>query len=405
MSSASGGDLVPEALAVDGGKPVRARMLQYARQWIDDADIRAVEAVLRGDWLTTGPAVAEFEGALREHTGAAFAVAVNTGTAALHAATAAIGVGPDDEVIVPAISFVASANCVLYCGGRPVFADVTADTLTIDPGDVARKITPRTRAIVAVDFAGHPCDYDSLHALAGPRRIRVIQDAAHSLGGRYHGKPVGALGTLATLSFHPVKHVTTGEGGAVLTDDPAEAKAARSLRHHGIDLDLHSRNQGSSWVYDVVSLGYNYRIPDINCALGISQLKKLDGWLRRRRGLVAQYRSALSGLPMLELPDERAGCESAWHLYTVRLHLDRITASRAQVFTALRAENIGVNVHYIPIPWMTQYQRLGFQRGQWPVAEGEYERLLSLPLFPAMTDQDQSDVVTALEKVWLAYAR
>jgi UDP-4-amino-4,6-dideoxy-N-acetyl-beta-L-altrosamine transaminase len=380
-------------------------MLRYAGQSVDDADICAVEAVLRGDWLTTGPAVGEFEAALRERTGANFAVAVNTGTAALHAATAAVGIGPDDEVIVPAISFVASANCVLYRGGRPVFADVTPDTLTIDPSDVERKMTPKTRAIVAVDFAGHPCEYDTLHALAGRRQLRVIQDAAHSLGGQYHGKPVGALGTLATLSFHPVKHVTTGEGGAMLTDDPTEAKAARSLRHHGIDLDLHARNQGSSWEYDVVSLGYNYRIPDINCALGTSQLKKLDAWLRRRRELVLQYRRALCDLPMLELPEERAGCESAWHLYVVRLHLDRITTSRAQVFNALRAENIGVNVHYIPIPWMTHYARLGFRRGQWPVAEGEYERLLSLPLFPAMTDQDHSDVVTALKKVWYAYAR
>jgi perosamine synthetase len=394
-----------EPLAIDGGPPVRTRMLRYAGQSIDDADIRAVEAVLRGEWLTTGPAVSEFETALCERTGARFAVAVNTGTAALHAATTAIDIGPTDEVIVPTISFVASANCVLYRGGQPVFADVSADTLTIDPVDVERKITPRTRAVVAVDYAGHPCDYDALQGLAERYRFRVIQDAAHSLGGTYHGKPVGALGTLATLSFHPVKHITTGEGGAMLTDDPGEAKAARSLRHHGIDFDLHARNQGSSWEYDVVSLGYNYRIPDINCALGTSQLNKLDGWIRRRRELVVQYREALADLPMLELPEERAGCESAWHLYVVRLRLDRLTVSRAQVFAALRAENIGVNVHYIPIPWMTHYARLGFRRGQWPVAEGEYERILSLPLFPAMTHQDQSDVVTALKKVWHAYRR
>lgn len=394
-----------EPLAIDGGRPVRPQMLRYAGQSVDDADIRAVEAVLRGDWLTTGPAVAEFERGLCSRTGAKFAVALNTGTAALHAAAVAAGIGPGDDVIVPAISFVASANCVLYCGGRPVFADVCRDTLTIDPADVERRLTPQTRAVVAVDFGGQPCDYDALAALAARRGFRLIQDAAHSLGATYHGKQVGALGTLATLSFHPVKHITTGEGGAVLTDDPAEAKLARSLRHHGIDLDLHARNQGSSWVYDVVSLGYNYRIPDINCALGISQLQKLDGWLARRRQLVAGYRRALGGLAMLELPEECDGRRSAWHLYVVRLHLDRLDVSRAQVFGALRAENIGVNVHYIPIPWMTHYARLGFQRGQWPVAEGEYERLLSLPLFPAMTDQDHADVVTALHKVWRAYGR
>jgi perosamine synthetase len=397
---------MPGQLAIDGGAPVRTSMLRYATQSLDEADIQAVEAVLRGEWLTTGPAVREFEQALCARSGAAYAVAVNTGTAALHAAAAVAGVGPGDEVIVPAISFVASANCVRYQGGRVVFADLSPDTLNIDPADVERKLTPKTRAIVAVDFAGHPCDHDALRALADARGIAVIEDAAHALGATYHGRRVGTLQRLTTLSFHPVKHITTGEGGAVLTDATADADAVRSFRHHGIDLDLHARHRGQSWEYDVVTLGYNYRIPDINCALGTSQLRRLDGWLARRRQLVEAYRLALSDLAMIELPTERDGCQSAWHLFPIRLHLDRITATRARVFAALRAENIGVNVHYIPIPWMTAYARLGgYARGQWPVAEGEYERLLSLPLYPAMTDRDLADVVDALHKTWEAYRR
>jgi UDP-4-amino-4,6-dideoxy-N-acetyl-beta-L-altrosamine transaminase len=392
-------------LAINGGTPVRSSMLRYAAQSLDESDIRAVEAVLRSDWLTTGPAVRDFERALCEQSGAAHAVAVNTGTAALHAAAAAAGVGPGDEVIVPAISFVASANCVRYQGGRVVFADLSPDTLNIDPADVERKLTPKTRAIVAVDFAGHPCDHDALRAIADARGIAVIEDAAHSLGATYQGRRVGTLQRLTTLSFHPVKHITTGEGGAVLTDDPAYADAVRSFRHHGIDLDLHARHRGQSWEYDVVTLGFNYRIPDINCALGTSQMRRLGDWLARRRALVDGYRRALADLPMIELPTERDGCASAWHLFPIRLRLDTISASRAGVFAALRAENIGVNVHYIPIPWMTDYARLGYARGQWPVAEREYERLLSLPLYPAMTDRDLEDVIEALHKTWEAYRR
>ncbi|OGP64964.1 MAG: UDP-4-amino-4,6-dideoxy-N-acetyl-beta-L-altrosamine transaminase [Deltaproteobacteria bacterium RBG_13_47_9] len=392
-------------LALEGGSPVRASMLKYAAQSVDAADRRAVDEVLRGDWLTTGPTVTAFEKALCDFTGARNAVAVNTGTAALHTATWAAGIGPGDEVIVPAISFVASANCVLYQQGTPVFADLCPATLNIDPVDVEHKITPKTRAIVAVDFAGHPCDHDALHQLAKRFGIQVIADCAHSLGATYHGRNVGTLQLFNTFSFHPVKHITTGEGGAVLTDDDKIAHAMRSFRHHGIDFDLHTRGKINSWEYDVIALGFNYRIPDINCALGISQLSKLVHWLERRRAIVASYREALMDLPMLQLPEERPGCASAWHLYVVRLNPETLTVSRAQVFAALRAENIGVNVHYIPIPWMTHYANLGYVRGQWPVAETEYERLLSIPMFPDMTDQDVADVVKAISKVWMAYRR
>jgi perosamine synthetase len=393
-----------EKLAIEGGKPVRATMLPYARQWIDEDDRRAVDAVLRSDWLTTGPMVKTFESAVASYTGARDGVAVNTGTAALHAAVWALGIGPGDEVIVPAISFVASANCVLYAGAKPIFADLSHDTLNIDPADVERKLTPRTKAIVAVDFAGHPCDHDALRAVADKHHLKVIQDAAHALGAVYQGRKVGTLQDVTVLSFHPAKHVTTGEGGMVLTDDAAIAKRIRSFRHHGIDLDLHQRAQSQSWRYDVVTLGYNFRISDISCALGVSQMRKLDVWLERRRAIAATYRRELADLQSLELPPERPGCASAWHLYPVRLRLERLRVGREKVFEALRVENIGVNVHYIPIPHLSYYASLGYARGSWPVAEKAYERLISLPMFPAMTDQDVSDTVAAVRKVVSAYS-
>ncbi|WP_085902028.1 UDP-4-amino-4,6-dideoxy-N-acetyl-beta-L-altrosamine transaminase [Kiloniella majae] len=394
---------MPVSLAINGGTPVRETMLRYGAQSIDADDWKAVENVLRSDWLTTGPAVAEFEQALCDFTGAKYAVAVNTGTAALHASCSITQVSEGDEVIVPAISFVASANCAVYQGAKPVFADLERDTLNIDSVDVARKITNKTKAIVVVDFAGHPCDHDALNDLSKHYGIPIIHDAAHSLGAMYKGKSIGKLYNYTNLSFHPVKHITTGEGGAILTNDEELAKKLRSFRHHGIDLDLHSREIRNSWEYDVTSLGFNYRIPDINCALGTSQLKKQFGWLAARRSIAASYNAAFSELPMVEAPQEREGCQSAWHLYVVRLNLRAMSVSKEEIFSALRAENIGVNVHYIPIPWLSYYKKLGYERGQWSVAESEYERVLSLPMYPTMTAQDVSDTVEALYKVWAAY--
>ena len=388
-----------ERLALDGGAPVRRTMLNYARQWVDQDDIQAVVKVLEGDWLTTGPSVKEFENAVSTYTGANEAVAVNTGTAALHAAAFAAGIGPGDEVIVPPLTFVASANCVLYLGGKPVFADVFPDTLNIDPEDIERKITPKTKAIVAVDLTGQPCDHDAIRSLAQQYDLTVIEDAAHALGATYKGKKVGTLQNLTTLSFHPVKHITTAEGGMVLTQDPELAKKMRSFRHHGIDVDLHKRNAANLWVYDVVNLGHNYRIPDLNCALGISQLRKLDSWLARRREIVKRYDQAFSDLPQVEIPYVMPDCLPAWHLYVIRLNLDMLRVGRETIFKALRAENIGVNVHYIPIHWLSYYQNLGYQKGECPVAEKEYERLVTIPLYPAMSDQDVEDVITALHKV------
>lgn len=392
-----------EQLAVFGGTPVRETLLPYARQSIDEADKEAVNTVLNGDWLTTGPMVKKFEETVCTYTGAKEAIAVNTGTAALHAAVSAANIGPGDEVIVPAISFVATSNCVLYRGATPVFADLSPDTLNIDPIDVERKITSKTKAIIAVDFAGHPCDHDSLRAIAQKHNLLIIEDAAHSLGAVYKNQKVGSLQDMTILSFHPVKHITTGEGGMVLTQDPLLAKGMRSFRHHGIDLEIHNRNSNQSWKYDVVSLGYNYRIPDINCALGVSQIQKLDQWLERRRFIATVYQEALGDLTALELPFERQDCQSAWHLFVIRLRLEQLQASREEIFTALRAEGIGVNVHYIPIPWMSYYTQLGYKKGNWPVAEAEYERIISLPIFPAMSNQDMEDTIQAVRKVLSAY--
>ncbi len=391
-------------LAIEGGTPVRPSLLPYGHQSVDEADIAAVAQVLRGDWLTTGPAVNAFEKAVAEYVGAKEAVAVNSGTAALHAAAFAAGIGPDDEVIVPAITFAASANCVLYLGGKPVFADVLPGTLNIDPADVERKITPRTKAVIPVDYTGQPCDHAAIRALADAHHLTVIEDAAHALGASYQGRPIGALHELTTLSFHPVKHITTGEGGMITTNNPGLAAQMRAFRTHGITADFKQRAEAGSWVYEMVGLGYNYRLPDLNCALGTSQLKKIEGRLARRREIAARYQSAFAGLPAVETLETTQETEPAWHLFVIKLRLERLRVGRKEVFAALRAENIGVNVHYIPVYWHPYYQQLGYRRGLCPVAEAAYERLITLPMFSAMTDQDAQDVIDAVRKVAEAYS-
>lgn len=386
-------------LAIEGGSPVRTSMLSYGRHWMDEDDIQAVEKALRSGWLTTGPRIGEFEEAFAEAVGARFAVAVSSGTAALHAAAFAAGIGPGDEVVTTPMTFAASANCVRYQGGTVVFADVRKDTLNLDPAKVEPLITSRTKAIVTVDYSGQASDLDELHALAGQHRLIVIEDASHALGATYRGRRVGALAHLTTFSFYPVKHITTGEGGMVTTNDPELARRLRIFRNHGIDSDYRERQAKRTWMYNMVALGYNYRLTDIQCALGLSQLTKLDGWLARRREIAARYTRAFAALPEIEPPAVLPDREPAWHLYVIRLHLDRLRVGRAEIFRALRAENIGVNVHYIPVPWHPYYQGLGFKKGGWPVAESSYERMLSLPIFPVMTDQDVADVIGAVTKV------
>lgn len=392
-----------DKLAVDGGSPVRATLLPYGRQSIDEDDIKAVTEALRSGWLTTGLKVGEFEREFASAVGAADAVSMCNGTAALHAAMAALQIGAGDEVIVPVLTFAASANCVLFQGGKPVFVDVDPVTLLIDPAQVEASITSRTKAMVAVDYTGLTCDYDRLKQIAKKFGIALVVDACHSLGGTYKDRPVGSLGDLNIFSFHPVKHITTGEGGMVSTDNANYSLRLRSFRSHGITSDYRQRESTGSWFYEMTALGYNYRLTDIQCALGLSQLKKLPLWIARRRKIASQYLNAFAAVSELTLPNVPQDRGHAWHLFVIRLNLQRLRANRGEVFRALRAENIGVNVHYIPVTWHPYYEQLGYRKGQWPVAETAYESLLSLPMWPGMEDEDVQDTIAAVRKVMAAY--
>jgi dTDP-4-amino-4,6-dideoxygalactose transaminase len=303
------------------------------------------------------------------------------------------------------MTFAASANCVRYLGGTVQFADVQPDSHNLDPAAVAPLMRDDTAAVIAVDYTGQPADLDELRAIADASGACLIEDAAHALGATYRGRPVGSVAHLTTFSFHPVKHITTGEGGVVTTDDDRLAARLRLFRNHGITTDARQREAAGSWFYEMTALGFNYRLSDLQCALGSAQLTRLPGWIARRRAIAARYAAAFAGEAALELPAVRPGRESAWHLYVVRLRLERLAVDRHQVFKALRAENIGVNVHYIPVPWHPYYRDLGFARGGWPVAEAAYERLISLPMWAGMTDADVADTIAAVKKVLDAYRR
>ena len=372
--------------------------LPYGKQEISDADVKAVVEALCSGWLTTGPRVSEFETAFAQWCGAKQGVAVNSGTAALHAAMRAIQTKPGEEVIVPAITFAASANAAIYEGGVPVFADVEPDTLLIDPASVARKITPNTRAIVAVDYAGQPADYDALRALAQDRNIALIADACHAPGARYKGRKTGTLADISCFSFHPVKHLTTCEGGMALTDDAAMAAHMRRFRNHGIDSDHRSREKSGTFSYDMRELGYNYRLPDVQCALGLAQLKRLSGWVAARQAIAALYDQALAGMAEVTPLKTHEDRTHAYHLYVVKL-ADGI--DRDRVFARLRADGIGANVHYAPVHLHSFYRQRGYGPGIAPVAESVSGRLLTLPLFPAMTAADVHRVVAVLGEATL----
>ncbi len=390
----------PQALAINGGSPVRASFLPYGRQSVDEADIQAVVEVLRSDWLTTGPKVAEFEEAFATRVGAAHAVSFNSGTAALHGAAFAAGLKSGDEAITTPMTFAATANCVLYQGGTPVFADVSGDTLNLDPEQIEKKLSPKTRVVLPVDYAGHPADLTLILEIARRRGLIVIEDACHALGAEFGGRRVGSMADMTVFSFHPVKHITTGEGGMVATNDPQLAETLRRFRNHGISSDARQRQSAGQWHYEMVMLGFNYRLPDIVCALGIQQLKKLDANLARRREIAARYTAAFREIPAMILPSVRLDANPAWHLYPIRLDLEKLTADRGEIFRALRAENIGVNVHYIPVHLHPYYRdRFGYKGGEYPVAEGAYHRLISLPMFHGMRDQDVEDVIRAVSKV------
>ena len=375
-------------------------MIPYGRQSVDEGDIQAVAEVLRSDWLTTGPLVERFETAVAEFAGAKHAVAVSSGTAALHAAYYAAGIGPGDEVILPPMTFVATANAVLFQGGIPVFADVDPDTLLVDPQEVERRINSRTKAIAAVDYAGQPCDYDALRSIADRRGLTLIADACHSLGAEYKGRKVGTLADLTVLSFHPVKALTTGEGGMVVTDNPEYAARMKRFRNHGLTTDHRQRTAEGTWKYEMMDLGYNYRITDFQCALGLSQLGKLPRWIKRRREIASQYGKGLRDLPGAEPLRVLTEVSPAFHLYVIKLDLDFLKMDRAGVFASLRKDGIGVNVHYLPIHLQPFYRRhLRTRPGMFPAAEAAYEKILSLPIFPSMKDPEVREVAERVGKM------
>ena len=438
-------------------------MIPYGRQTIDEDDIKAVVDVLRSDWLTTGPKVTEFEETFAQYVGAKHAVAVSSGTAALHVAMYAIGISPGDEVIVPPMTFAATANCVVFQGGTPVFADVDPDTLLLDSEQVEAKITLNTKAIIAVDYAGQPCDYDTLREIADRHDLVLVADACHALGAEYKGQKTGSLADLNIFSFHPVKHITTGEGGMITTDNAGLAERMRLFRTHGITRDpkcfssltshrgvgpygpeaeLQPPASDPPWFYEMVDLGYNYRMTDFQCALGISQLRKLPKFLERRREIAALYDEALEDIPGVEplalrsdvlpaaqsvrrmaqsedcpstsssdpLPSAdrlrpfaprsmlHAPCSShAYHLYVIRIDSIVLGTDRATLFTNLRKKGIGVNVHYIPVHLHPFYrEKFHTSPGLCPNAEAAYEQIISLPMFPGMTDLDIEAVIEAI---------
>ena len=392
-------------LAIEGGTPVRDTLLPYGRQSIDEEDIQSVVDVLRSDWLTTGPKVAEFEEAFAVNVGAKYAVSFSSGTAALHGAAFTAGLKPGDEAITTPLTFAATANSVLYQGATPVFADVRADTLNLDPQKAEERITPRTRVILPVDYAGHPAEIDAMLEIADRYGLIVIEDACHAMGAEYRGRRTGGIAHMTVFSFHPVKHLTTGEGGMVTTNRADYAETLRRFRNHGISSDARQRQSEGQWHYEMVLLGFNYRLTDIACALGLSQLKKLDVNLARRRDIADRYAAALLDLAAITLPAVREDVNPAWHLYPIRLDLRKLGAARAEIFRALRAENIGVNVHYIPVHLHPYYRdRFGYRTGDYPIAENAYERLISIPMFHGMNDQDIEDVISAVRKVLTCFS-
>ena len=394
--------VTPERLAVDGGRPVRETLLPYGRASVDESDIASVVEVMRSEWLTTGPKVAEFEEAVAGYAGAKYGVAFSSGTAALHGAAFAAGVEQGDEAITTPLTFAATANCVAYQGAKPVFADISSGSLNIDPDSVAACITPRTKAILPVDFAGCPADLDAIMELAESRGLVVIEDACHALGAEYNGRKLGSISHMNVFSFHPVKHITSGEGGMVLTNDPKLAERMRVFRHHGMARPDARR----PWNYEIREIGYNYRITDIQCALGLSQLPRLDSFLERRRVLADRYNAILADSPFITLPDVPDNARHAWHIFVVLLNLQRLSADRDTIMEAMHAENINVQLHYPLVHLHPYYRRMWrYGEGLCPVAESISPMLMTLPLFPDMSDDDHADVLHALDKVFAVYSR
>ena len=396
-----------EKPAIAGGTPVRNTKLFYGHQYIDEADVKAVTEVLTSDYLTCGPKVTELENRLCELTGAKYAVACSNGTAALHIAAMAAGLQEGDELITTPITFAASANCALYCGAKPVFADINPNTYNIDPKSVQEKITEKTKAVVAVDFTGQAVELEPLLAMCHEKGIVLIEDGAHSIGTKYKGKMVGSIADMTTFSFHPVKTVTGGEGGAVLTNSDELYEKLVLYRTHGITREANflEREPHGPWYYEQVDLGYNYRLTDIQCALILSQLDKLELFQARRKEIVERYNQAFMEVPELFVQQEIPESDTTRHLYILRIRPEKLTIDRKGFFEALGAENICCNVHYIPDNYHPYYEKLGYKKGICPNAEKLYDEILSLPLYYSLTDQDVEDVICAVKKIAAFYRK
>lgn len=386
--------------AIVGGKPTREEFVPYGKQYIDDNDIQAVSEVLRSPYLTTGPNVQEFENKLCELTGAKYAVAISNGTSALHAACYAAGISTGDEVITTPITFAASANCVLYCGGKPVFADIDPETWNIDPTDIEKKITNKTKAVIAVDFTGQAVQLDEIREICKKHKLILIEDASHSIGTKYKGVPVGGIADLTTFSFHPVKTITCGEGGAILTNNEEFYKKMQLFRSHGITREANLMTQNPFNGYnEQIELGYNYRMTDFQAALGLSQLKKLWTFSNRRSEIVNQYNEAFLKIPQLIIQKEISESETTRHLYIIRINSSSLKVGRNEIYKALNAENVGLQVHYIPVYHHPYYQSLGYMKGLCPIAEALYEEIITIPLYYSLTNEDVESVIEAVTKV------
>lgn len=391
-----------EKLAINGGTPVRLHKILYGRQWINDEDIDNVIKVLKSDYVTCGPMVEEMERALEKHTTAKHAVVVSNGTAALHCACMAAGIGSGDEVITTPLTFAASANCVLYCGGRPVFADIDPETYNIDPASIEAHITERTKAVIAVDFTGQAVRHREIREICDRHKLIFIEDAAHAIGTNYEGKPVGSLADITCFSFHPVKTITSGEGGAITTNNDDLYRRIILAHNHGIthvEEWLEEAPHEGPWYYEQVALGYNYRMTDFQAALLLSQLGKLDLFKARRRDIVKRYNEAFAEVPEIIIQKEIPESDTCRHLYIIRLDLNKLVCTRRQFFDAMCAENIQPQIHYIPVYWFPYYRHLGYKHGLCPNAEEIYKGIMSIPLYPKMTDQDVEDVICAVKKV------
>ncbi len=394
-----------EKPAICGGSPACDTPIQYGRQYIDDADIHAVSDVLRSDFLTCGPQIPALEEKFCKVTGAKYAIAVSNGTAALHIACIAAGIGPGDEVITTPITFAASANCVSYCGGTPVFADIDPETYNMDPAAMEACITPKTKAVIPVHYTGQAVAYDEIAAICQKHGLLLIQDAAHAIGTLYKGQPIGSLADMTCFSSHPVKTVTSGEGGVVTTNDEVLYQKLLLARSHGITRDHSQMSEpcDDPWYYEMVSLGYNYRLTEIQAALFSSQLDKLPVFSKRRKEIVKRYNEAFRDVEGIIVQKEIPSSDTTRHLYVIQLDPDILTCSRRQFFDAMTAENIHCQVHYIPVYRLPYYQRLGYPKGLCPKAERLYERILSIPLYYSLTDRQVEDVILAVRKICAYY--